>query len=169
MRRFIVLVIASAAACSHHEPQRPAPPPPKFEALFVQSAPEIEYDGYRLRLKQAIPMTLFFSDRPVRVAGNMSNQDFLYMWGQGTNSYVAASPKASLSFIEDQGPRNIAVVLTNPRLEGTDVVYDAQHVEGTIPTAKLAGSLFIDISDLPVTPIAYAGAAQRRVARAMYY
>ena len=53
-------------------------------------------------LKGIGPMTIFFSDRPKRIAGHMATEDFVADWkeGKGKNSFVDNPPNATLSAIK---------------------------------------------------------------------
>ncbi|MGB8433381.1 MAG: hypothetical protein WCE38_03875, partial [Burkholderiales bacterium] len=59
--------------------QAPAVAPQMAELLFVQSAASVALsaDGSKLTLKGLGPTTLFFSDRPVRIAGHYRTEEYL--------------------------------------------------------------------------------------------
>jgi hypothetical protein len=59
--------------------------PDEIVALFVQSAKSMEFatDTKLLKLSGISPQTIFFSDRPERVAGNMRTVDFVPFWSNG--------------------------------------------------------------------------------------
>ena len=45
---------------------------PKIQLMFVQTAEDLKADSNTLRLVNVGQQTLYFSDRPVRVAGNLT-------------------------------------------------------------------------------------------------
>ena len=66
------------------------------ESMFVQTAEGIDSDGQTLTLRGITPSTLFFSDRPKRVVGHMSTDDFVDLWAIGDNSFATDPPNAVL-------------------------------------------------------------------------
>ena len=65
-----------------------------IEALFVQTAREMTTDGDKVTFHGLSPATLFFSDRPQRVVGHLTTQQFVDEWGKGENSFAADPPNA---------------------------------------------------------------------------
>jgi|SoiMetStandDraft_2_1073263.scaffolds.fasta_scaffold236201_1 hypothetical protein len=131
-------------------------PPRAAEVLFVQSASGVAFVDGVLTLKDVSPTTVFFTDRPERAAGHVRNDRFLGSWTEGKNSFKANPPNASLSFFDAQGgrPALAVVVLSNPRTDGRNLLYDARPLQGAIPARADAATLFIDGMDAPCTPTA---------------
>ena len=71
-------------------------------------------DQNRLTLRQLSPVTLFFSDRPERVAGNMKTADFVPFWSDGKDSFLSDPPNADISILEDGKLRQTVAVLQDP-------------------------------------------------------
>src|SRR5262245_26164354 len=61
------------------------PVPRKADLLFVQNARSVSFDSKRDRvtLHGVNPVTIAFSDRPERFAGQMPTANFVPMWSQG--------------------------------------------------------------------------------------
>jgi len=98
-----------------------------------------------LTLKDVSPMTVFFSDRPERTTGQVRNDLFARLWSEGKNSFKSDPPNAALSIFNPQGqPTQVVVVLSNPRLDGNNIQYDARVLKGEIPPAGTQSTLFID-------------------------
>ena len=161
-RQVLALVLAALIASPQvglaQAPAKPAaakPPAEKsvmqeIQLLFVQNSTGIQYDKVKgtLRLKNIAASTLFFTDRPVRMAGHYHTRDeFLPSWSEGPDSFAKDPPNATLSILEVGNPDlvNAVVTLRNPRMHGNDLVYDIKVVEGTVPQAAGAAVLFIDI------------------------
>ena len=53
------------------------------QLLFVQNARGVIFDKGTVTLKGISPATLFFSDRPMRIAGHYTTEEFIQMWGEG--------------------------------------------------------------------------------------
>lgn len=133
----------------------PCPPPPVAaqtkapakapEFLFVQTAKDIAYKDGVLTLQDVSPVTVFFSDRPQRIVGHVRNDLFLKKWAEGSNSFKSDPPNAVLSVFNDKTPPTGAVVvLSNPRLNGNNLAYDARTLKGDLPATGIEGTLFID-------------------------
>lgn len=139
--------------------------------LFVQTAKSMSYDSTtkKLTLNNVSPVTLFFSDRPERIAGNMSTEAFLPFWSKGKDSFFADPPNADLSILEGNTLQQVVVVLKDPVLEGDSLTYTIEVVDGDLPGSGNNVSVFIDIIGMPRTPVSYAGVARRTYRRAVIY
>lgn len=139
--------------------------------LFVQTAKGMAFDAdqSRLTLRGVSPVTLFFTDRPERIAGNMKTTRFVPFWSEGADSFRSDPPNADLSIIEDGALRQTVVELRDPVLEGEDLHYTVRIIDGDIPVTGEAVSVFIDIIGRPLTPVSFAGADRRAFRRAAVY
>jgi hypothetical protein len=139
--------------------------------LFVQSADAMSYDAgtKQLTLKGVSPVTLFFSDRPDRIAGNMTTERFVPFWSQGKDSFLSDPPNADLSIFEDGTLHQTVVVLSDPVLVKNDIQYTVQIIEGEMPAFGENASLFIDVIGMPRTPLSVAGVDRRAFRRAAIY
>ncbi|WP_242467356.1 hypothetical protein [Thiocapsa imhoffii] len=70
--------------------------------------------------------------------------------------------------IEDRDMEDV-VLLQAPELVGDDLSYQVRVLEGTLPAAAGAASLFIDIIGMPLTPVSFAGVRRRTCRRAVIY
>ena len=142
-----------AQAPAKSAPAKPAPvalSQQKVELLFVQNAAGIVYDKAKgtLRMKNIARSTLFFTDRPVRMAGHYHTRDeFLPLWSEGPDSFAKNPPNATLSMLEvgKADLQNAVINLKNPRMQGKDLIYDITIIEGTVPPSAGDAVLFIDI------------------------
>ena len=139
--------------------------------LFVQSARKMSFDKAtsKLTLRDVSPVTLFFTDRPERVAGNMKTTSFIPFWSEGTDSFLSDPPNADISILEGDKLSQVVVVLQSPTLSGNDLTYTVKLVAGTMPAEGSDVSVFIDIIGMPLTPLSYAGVARRSYRRAVIY
>lgn len=146
-------------------------PPEKIDALFVQTAKSMTYDaaGGKLTLEGISPITLFFSDRPERIAGNMQTVVFVPFWAHGKNSFLHDAPNADVSILEGDKLRQIVVVLQDPTLESDRLTYTTRVLHGDMPATGADVSLFIDVVGMPVTPVSVAGVGRRSYRRAVIY
>jgi hypothetical protein len=138
----------------------------KVELLFVQNAKDVTVDGGKLILKGIGPTVVFFSDRPERIAGHMTNDRYLKLWVEdGKDSFLADPPNATVSVFADDTETNLVVTLRNPQFTGDNLTYDISVIQGKLPEKGGPCSVFIDIIGMPLTPISYAGVARRSVYR----
>lgn len=134
------------------------------ESMFVQTARGVRTAGASLTLTDVTPSTLYFSDRPQRATGHMTTADFVELWGEGDNSFEADPPNAVLSFLEPGGdvPDEVVVVIREPRLDGGELSYAVDVLEGTLPAEAGAVSLFIDPFGRPLSPVSVCGVRRRQ-------
>jgi hypothetical protein len=161
------LSLAASGASAAQETQ----PQAKADFLFVQTAKAMQYDKAtnRLTLRGVSPVTLFFSDRPERIAGNMGTREFIPFWGQGKNSFLSDPPNADISVLEGGSLKQTVAVLRDPVLEGDNLVYTVEILKGEMPASGANVSVFIDIIGMPLTPLSYAGVARRAYRRGFLY
>ena len=131
---------AMAATTSSNTPQ----------LMFVQTAEDFKVDAAKstFRLVKVNQQTLYFSDRPVRIAGHLKMSDYLQEWTAkaGKDNFAADPPNATLSVYEPGKADSTLVVveITNPVVDGADLIYRYKIINGTMPASGGATSLFID-------------------------
>ncbi|MDX2455004.1 hypothetical protein [Desulfosarcina sp.] len=135
--------------------------------LFVQSAHSVSFSGDTMTLHAVSPTTLFFSDRPERIAGHGSTEEYVKNWSKGDDSFAADPPNATLSILgdDDMEVKNVVVTLKDPRLSDGNLSYTVAVIDGKPPVFGGASSLFIDVVGRPLTPVSVAGVARRNVRR----
>jgi len=135
--------------------------------LFVQTAKSMSFDKStnKLSLDGVSSTTLFFSDRPERIAGNMKTTAFVPFWSTGKDSFLKDPPNADLSILEGDKLRQIVVVLQAPELKGDNLIYTVKVLQGDMPAKGADVSVFIDVIGMPRTPYSYAGVARRSYGR----
>jgi len=118
--------------------------------MFVQVADDLKVDdaAKTFRLVKVSQQTLFFSDRPDRIAGHLKMDKYLDEWTEkaGKDNFSANPPNATLSIYEPGQPENtLAVVeITNPQIDGSDLIYSYTLIDGSLPASGGATTLFID-------------------------
>jgi len=98
----------------------------------------------------------------------MATEEFVPFWGEGADSFKTNPPNADLALLEG-GADNVVLTLHDPKLEGTDLSYGVDVLEGQLPASGGAASLFIDIIGMPLTPVSFAGARRRMWRRRVIY
>ena len=133
----------------------------EIEALYVQNAAGTTFDGKRLTLSGVGPTTLMFSDRPDRVAAHVPTTEFVAGWGDGDDSFAADPPNAVLSSFDGDEVNDVVLVLSEPRLSGSDLSYAVSVTDGELGATSAESSLFIDMIGRPLSPVSVAGVRRR--------
>jgi len=143
----------------------------KADFLFVQSAKSMTFDAAtnKLTLKNVSPVTVFFTDRPERIAGNMNTTRLIPFWSDGKDSFKSDPPNADISVVEGKTLKQTVVELQDPVIDGDDLTYTVKVLKGDMPAKATEVAVFIDIIGRPLTPLSYAGVARRTYRRAFVY
>jgi hypothetical protein len=118
--------------------------------MFVQLSDDVKVNAAAktFRLVNVNQQTLYFSDRPVRIAGHLKMADFLKEWTAqaGKDNFGEDSPNAVLPVYEPEQPDNTAAVveITQPRIDGSDLIFSYNLIAGNLPASGGAITLFID-------------------------
>jgi non-ribosomal peptide synthetase component E (peptide arylation enzyme) len=162
-------LLASVTASLTAAAQTAAQDAKQADYLFVQTANAMSFDKAtnKLTLHGVSPVTVFFSDRPERIAGNMKTSAFVPFWSQGKDSFLSDPPNADISVVEGKELRQIVAVLKSPELNGGDLSYTVKILQGEMPAKAEEVSVFIDVIGMPMTPVSYAGVARRSYRRAV--
>ncbi|ODS02759.1 hypothetical protein AUC71_13565 [Methyloceanibacter marginalis] len=139
--------------------------------LFVQSAKSMSFDPAtnKLTLENVSPVTVFFTDRPERIAGNMKTTAFIPFWSEGKDSFKSDPPNADISIIDGKTLKQTVVELQDPVLDGDTLTYTVKLTQGDMPAAGTEVAVFIDIIGRPLTPLSVAGVGRRSFRRAAIY
>ena len=122
----------------------------KVQLMFVQTSEDFKANpkDKTLRLINVNPQTLYFSDRPKRVAGNLTMPAYFDEWTDkaGPDNFKNDPPNATLSVYEGSNKENTLAVIeiSHPVMEGKDLIYKYKVIEGEMPKSGGATALFID-------------------------
>ena len=145
--------------------------PEVVPSLFVLNSKGATLQGGKLVLTGVSPSAIVFADRPVRSAGHDLTSRIVEDWGSGSDNFMKDPPNATVSAFQKDGNgvRDAVVVLKSPKIEGENLVFDVDVLEGDIKGADGAASVFIDIIGRPLTPMSFAGVGRRTAYRGAYY
>ena len=144
----LLLVTAAVSLCAYGTASAASSETPQL--MFVQSAEDLKVDPATstFRLVKVNQQTLYFSDRPQRLAGHLKMDDYLKEWTAkaGKDNFGANPPNAALSVYEPGQPDSTLVVveITRPQIDGPDLIYRYKIINGTMPAKGGVPSLFID-------------------------
>jgi hypothetical protein len=163
---FIVLTLSILSCDKKHE-QTKEEKSHDVEFLIVQNADSVILNQGQLKLKNIATTTLYFSDRPDRIVGRIATQKYVEHWSVGDNNFKSDPPNAVISVLRGGEAEDITVILTQPSLEGADLVYNVEVLDGSTSLNGGAVALFIDVVGRPLTPLSVAGVARRSTRRAV--
>jgi hypothetical protein len=118
--------------------------------MFVQLADDFKADPATktMLLLNVSKQTVYFSDRPKRLAGHLKMDDYLKEWAkaEGNDNFTKDPPNATLSVYEPGQPDStLAVVeISHPKKEGADLIYTYKVLDGKMPISGGTTTLFID-------------------------
>lgn len=142
--------------------QRLEPQLERIDALFVQGASRFSSTQETVTLHGLGDSTVYFADRPRREIGHIPSHRFVELWSAGVHSFAEDPPNAVISFLDDEGDTSdVVVVLHEATLEGDDLTYRIDVLEGTLPEESGPCSLFIDVFGRPLSPVSVAGSKRR--------
>jgi hypothetical protein len=114
--------------------------------LFVQTARKIDYKDGVMTLYDVPPQTMFFTDRPQRVVGQIPTDRFVTRWTEdkSPNGFATNPPNAAVTVFQSDGPKTAIVALSNPRYDGKNLAYSVRVLQGIGSAQPAEGVLFID-------------------------
>jgi hypothetical protein len=141
----------------------PQPQLERIDALFVQSATGLTSGNQAITLVGLSDSTVYFADRPRREIGHIPSQRFVELWKAGVNSFAIDPPNAVISFLDEGegAPDDAVIVLREPSLDGGNLTYKVDVLEGALPDEAGPCALFIDVFGRPLSPLSVAGAHRR--------
>ncbi|AYG58928.1 hypothetical protein [Rhizobium jaguaris] len=139
-------------------------------SLIVMNSDGATLKGDTLTLTSVSNNSILFADRPVRSAGHALTTHLLEEWAQG-GSFEKDPPNATVSVLnkDASGVEDAVVVLKEPKLEGQNLTFKVEVLEGNLAKADGPASIFIDIIGMPRTPLSFAGVARRTAYRGAWY
>jgi hypothetical protein len=112
--------------------------------LFTLASKSGTFEGDILTLK-GIPLVVYFSDRPVRVAGHITLEKFAGMWNKGVNSFKADPPNAELAIYDKKRDKHAVLIISRPEVKGDTISFKVRLISESIPKSLGHSTLFIDI------------------------
>ncbi len=138
---FILVVLLLASSCGNSDSD-------VADVLFVQISDGAVLTGSTLTLTGVDEKTGWFTDRPVREAGQVDTVGFVRAWGEGPDSFAADPPNADFTCAVDGEVINRVVELRQASLDGDELVYEISAVGSGSPDSEIvctgAAQLFVD-------------------------
>lgn len=124
------------------QPMNQAPVP----SLGVINADGATLADGKLTLTGVSGNVIVFADRPVRAAGHETTDMFISRWGEGKDSFKNDPPNATVSVLggSKDGVTDAVVVLKDPKLDGGNLTFNVDVLEGDLKGLKGPAAVFID-------------------------
>ena len=124
-----VLLLAGCGSDSDSESESAGD---EVSLLFVQDADGGNLNDDQLTMIVVSPNTGWFTDRPVREAGQMATADFVSLWDEGA-TFDIDRPNADFTCQVDGDTVNVVVELSSPfaAINGDELTYNIKCVGDT--------------------------------------
>jgi len=172
---FVIMSVVVVSGCATPEKTAEEPAAPateevaeveEVEYLFVQHAEGVTLADGVLTLEGIGDDVLYFSDRPHRIVGRVSLEEFLGSWTEGEESFAEVPPNAVLTVKQEEELRDLTVVLKDPVLTERSLAYQVEVLDGPESGSGAFAALFIDVIGAPlVGPTSVRGVARRTARR----
>ena len=138
-----ILFAASPGAALAQDANQPVAmiPAPSYE--YVQQAASLQYDGQTLSL-QGVPSTIFFSDRPYRLSGQVDTETFAKLWVPPAGPFAIDPPNAAVTVLSDRENPPAVIELTSATVQDGGIAYGVKVLSGTLPDNAQNVALFVD-------------------------
>lgn len=141
----IVLVLAAIKLPAQDTIETDASP----QFLFSMSAKSGSFDGESLILRDS-PSVIYFSNRPNRITGQMSLEEFVKGWEDGENSFKSDAPNATLTTSSTDGEKEAVIELNSAKYKDGDITFAIKILMGEVPESFKVSSLFVDSGGAPM-------------------
>ena len=145
-KRVAIVLMTAITVLALYPAARLATAQTKPSFLFVQSAKKIDYKDGVMTLYDVPKQTMFFTDRPNRVVGNLPTDRFVARWTTDTSpgGFASNPPNAAVTLFQPDGAKTAIVELSSPRLDGNKLSYNVKVLQGIASAQPAEGVLFID-------------------------
>ena len=93
---------------------------------------------------QGVSSTVFFSDRPYRLTGQMETAAFAKLWEAPNGPFSRIAPNAAVSVLGDTGNPPAIVELTSAAATGDSIKFGVRVLSGKLPDSAQNVALFAD-------------------------
>lgn len=105
-----------------------------IEMVIIQQAAGMTFDGKVLTLTGVPPVTAFAVDRPERIGGTMTTEQFVKLWNATVQVLKNDPPNAALTVLGPT-PAQVIVELGTVTQEGTTLTFHAGLLDGDLPAS----------------------------------
>jgi hypothetical protein len=116
------------------------------DGVYLQVARGMTFDGSVLTLDDLSPSTIFVGSGDRAGVGYLSTGDFLDSWSRWRSEHEDRCAHGVLSLL-DAGARLAGdphVLLHGPRIHGSGLAYDVEHLRGVLPSSSGSCVLLVE-------------------------
>lgn len=121
-----------------------------IEMILTQQAATMAFDGKTLTLTGVPPITTFRVDRPERIGGSMTTEQFVKLWNATVQVFKNDPPNAAVTILGPT-PTQVIVELGSVTQNGTSLTFNATLLDGDIPSS--GGPVNIVTAPLVYSPL----------------
>ncbi|MFG1421190.1 hypothetical protein [Roseixanthobacter liquoris] len=125
-----------------------------IEMVLTQQAVGMTYDGKSLVLTGVAPLTTFAVDRPERIGGTMSTEQFAKLWNVTADIFKNDPPNAALT-IYGATPTQVVVELSHVTQSGSTLTFEVGLLDGDLPAT--GGPVTLVMAPTVYRPLDHAG------------
>lgn len=137
------LAVCLTAGVSNANPKTVIDDSQAPQYLFTMAAKSGTFVGDELTL-EGVPLVVYFTDRPHRMAGHMDLKSFVEKWDEGVDNFNVDPPNAGLSIYEETGDQHAVLIISTPEVTGDSLSLKVKVMDEQIPQAFRHATLFID-------------------------
>ncbi len=141
----VALTLATVSAAAVAQPPDDAP----RKYVYALNAGGFSFKDGTLQLSN-VASTLYFAPGTF---GQVSNADFVQLWGKGSDSFASNAPFAALRVLSEGGDE-VVLAVSYPTASGSTVRFQAAVVSGAPPSISGPCTLFLDPSKASAAPAA---------------
>lgn len=127
--------------------------------LFTLAGKSGTFDNNVLTLTGA-PLVIYFADRPFRIAGHLSLEEFAKLWTSGENPFEKDPPTGQLSIYNDSsvkqddesGVGHAVLIFEKPKVKDDNISFTVREIDGSIPESFGEASIYIDSLGMHKSP-----------------
>lgn len=105
-----------------------------IEMILTQQAANMTFDGKTLTLSGVPPITNFRVDRPERIGGSMTTEQFVKLWNATVQVFKNDPPNAALTILGPT-PTQVIVEVGSVTQNGNTLTFNASLLDGDIPSS----------------------------------
>ncbi|MFG1461433.1 hypothetical protein V5F77_00915 [Xanthobacter sp. DSM 24535] len=125
-----------------------------IEMMLTLQAANVAYDGKKLVLTGVAPLTTFTVDRPERIGGTMTAEQFAKLWNATADIFKNDPPNAALTIL-GATPTQVIVELAHVVQSGSTLTFDVGLLDGDLPAA--GGPVTLVMAPTVYRPLDHAG------------
>ncbi len=140
---YLTVLLLALSSCNNKDKPHLIDDSKHTKYLFVLSADSGKIDGERLTLN-GVKSVIYFSDRPQRIAGQMTLKKFVNVWSESNGGMKKDPPNAISDVIESGDSISFSLELSPPTIQDSQIKFTIKGTDEPEFGDFGPASLFID-------------------------